>query len=357
MTVLAQSAGTYGRIAPGKPIKLVVWDLDNTLWDGVLLEGEPPPLFPDSKRIIVGLDQLGILQSIASRNDCVVATDHLRHLEIVQYFLAPRIDWCAKSQSVASIAEALNLGLDSVLFVDDQVFEREEVRAAHPQVRTLSASESRCLLGDPQIRPAVLTEDAPLRRSRYLEEEARVRGEREFTGPPEQFLSSLNLQLTIDRATTSDLDRVEELIARTNQLNSTGALYSRDDLQSFMTSASYTLLVASLRDRFGDYGKIGVALLETAADIWTVKLFLVSCRVLSRGIGPVLLGCLLRHARGAGARLQVQFRDTGRNRPMRVALMMSGFTGKLLHDGLVHLTHEGGAPPPLPAHFELISNW
>jgi FkbH-like protein len=356
MTVLARSAGSAGRIAAGKPIKLVIWDLDDTLWDGVLLEGDRPALFPHLKRVIVGLDELGILQSIASRNDCAVACGHLRDLDILQYFLAPRIDWSAKSQSVATIVETLNIGLDCVLFIDDQGFEREEVCCAHPQVRTLSASEARYLLDDPQIMPAVVTDDAPLRRVRYLEAEVRARSEREFTGPAEQFLRSLNLELTVDRATASDLDRTEELIARTNQLNSTGVLYSRDELQCFLASSRHTLLVASLRDRFGDYGRVGIVLLEAADDIWTVKLLLVSCRVLSRGIGPILLSCMLHHARGAKAQLRVEFRETGRNRPMRVALMMTGFTEKALHGGAIHLYHDGTAIPALPPHLLVRSH-
>ncbi len=343
-------------VPPGKPVKLVVWDLDHTLWDGVLLENDEPRLIPGVLPVIVGLDRLGILQSIASRNDAQAATAHLQRLGIHEYFLATRIDWSAKSQNVAAIAQALDIALDSVLFVDDQEFELEEVRFSNPQVRTVNAVHAARLLDEPAVRPAILTEDAPRRRLRYLEEEGRTRSEREFGGTPEEFMLSLNLQLAVTKASTADLDRVEELIARTNQLNSTGVTYSRGELLAFLDSPGHVLLVAELADRFGDYGKIAVVVLESSAELWTVKLVLVSCRVLSRGIGPVLLSYLSHRARAAGVGLRVEFRDTGRNRPMRVALMMAGFNRTEPGDDAVYL-HADGPATPLPAHLNIRSAW
>lgn len=357
MAELMQIGAQEVRVAPGKPVKLVVWDLDHTLWDGVLLEQACPPLNKHLLRVVVGLDELGVLQSIASRNDFEAAAAHLRRCGILEYFLAPRIGWSAKSHSVAAIAETLNLGLDSVLFVDDQDFELEEVRCAHPQVRTMQADHACGLLDDVLIRPEILTQEAPRRRLMYLQDAARNRSEQDFSGPPEVFLGSLGLELTLGRACPADLERAAELVTRTNQLNSTGIVYSKAELQAFLDSPAHTLLVARLTDRFGDYGAIGIALLEAAADIWTLKLILVSCRVLSRGIGPILLRCLLQRAEAEQVVLRVDFRDTGRNRPMQMALMMTGFTQRRGSAEDTHLYHDRQASTVLPPYLKLRSNW
>ena len=344
-------------IAPGKPVKLVVWDLDHTLWDGVLLEDKDPKLFAQLRSILVAIDRLGILQSIASRNDFEAASTHLRRLGILEYFLAPRIGWSAKSESVAAIAQTLNIGLDSVLFVDDQDFELEEVRFVHPQVRALKAQHAPQLLNDPSIQSTIVTDDTVHRRIRYIEDEARTRSETQFNGPPEEFLNSLNLELTVGRACEGDLDRAEELVVRTNQLNSTGIEYSKSELQAFIESPDHTLLIASLRDRFGGYGKIGIALLEARGDTWTLKLILVSCRVLSRGIGAILLSYLAQRARAVQVSLQVEFRDTGKNRPMKVALMMTGFTRIQTVGETAQLYRCGNSSLSLPSYLEVHSDW
>jgi len=357
MTELVRVGAAPTRVAAGKPIKLVVWDLDHTLWDAVLLEDERPAPNEQLLQVVRGLDELGVLQSIASRNDFDAATAHLQRCGILEYFLQPRIGWSAKSHSVAAIAAALDLGLDSVLFVDDQDFELEEVRSAHPQVRTMKAIHAHALLDDLLVKPAVLTQDARRRRLMYLEDAARTSSEQEFAGPPEDFLNSLDLRLTIGRACEPDLDRAAELVTRTNQLNSTGNIYSREELRVFLDSPAHTLLIAGLSDRFGDYGQIGMALLETLGQTWTLELILVSCRVLSRGIGPILLRCLLQRATLEKVSLRVKFRDTGRNRPMKIALMMAGFRPAPGGGEPAYLYHDPEVSPALPDYLTVTSSW
>ena len=112
------------------PVKCVVWDLDNTLWRGVLLEG-PVTLRPEIPTVIKTLDQRGILHSIASPNDHDVALAQVERFGLSEYFLFPQINWQTKSTSLATIADALNIGIDSLALIDDQAFEREEVRHVH----------------------------------------------------------------------------------------------------------------------------------------------------------------------------------------------------------------------------------
>ncbi len=344
-------------LRPGKRVKLVVWDLDNTIWDGILLEDRLLVLRPGVADIIRGLDDLGVLQSIASRNDHAAAMARLEQLGLSEYFLSPEISWSAKSAGIGAIASALNLSLDTVLFIDDQPFELEEVVHTHAEVRTLNAEDISNLLSDPHIRPAVVTDDGKLRRVLYLQDQARQKGEDEFVGPPEEFTASLNMTMHIERATRQDLDRVEEMTLRTNQLNSTGYIFSRDELDLLIESKSHALLIVKLQDRFGDYGKIGLVLIELGADGWNIKLLIVSCRVLSRGIGPILLNYVAARASDMAVPLRVEFRDTGKNRPMKIALMMAGFQSAGGQDGASVFIKNERAAASCPAYIQLVSSW
>ena len=312
--------------AADKPIKCVVWDLDNTIWDGVLLE-EEVSLKADAVDTIKSLDHRGILQSIASRNDRELAMATLSDHGLEAYFLVPQINWGVKSASVKRVAESLNLGLDSFAFIDDDAFERAEVGQAHPSVLCLDgAGPLKPLLDRPRFTPRFLTEDAARRRLMYREDFARQAAEEVFTGPAEDFLASLDMELTIAPAVETDLRRAEELTERTNQLNSTGHTYSYDELASLSRSPDHLLLVADLSDKFGSYGRIGLSLVECRPDRWTLKLLIASCRVMSRGVGGVLLHDVMRRAKAAGASFFAEFRDTGRNRVMNVTYRFAGFS-------------------------------
>ena len=108
--------------AATRTIKVVVWDLDNTLWDGVLLEGDTVRLRPGAAEALATLDSRGILLSIASKNDPDAALDRLRELGVSDYFIYPQIGWSAKSAGVAAIAQSINVGLDAIAFIDDDPF-------------------------------------------------------------------------------------------------------------------------------------------------------------------------------------------------------------------------------------------
>ncbi|XXX76162.1 HAD-IIIC family phosphatase [Sorangium sp. So ce134] len=306
-------------------VKCVVWDLDNTLWDGVLLEDASVSLRRPVVNVIKALDARGILHSIASKNDHDTAMAKLEELGIAEYFLHPQINWSAKSASIEAIARSLNIGLDAIAFVDDQPFELDEVRFTLPAMRCINALEVEGMPSMPEMNPRFVTEDSRLRRKMYRADIERKRVEDTHQGTSEEFLASLGMRFCIAPARADDLRRAEELTLRTNQLNTTGDTYSYDELDRFRRSPDHDLLIASLDDKYGTYGKIGLALIERRPEVWTIKLLLMSCRVMSRGVGTVLLNHILRRAKGAGVRLRAEFVATDRNRMMYVTYKFAGF--------------------------------
>ncbi|WP_030174257.1 HAD-IIIC family phosphatase [Spirillospora albida] len=336
-----------------KPVKCVVWDLDDTVWSGILLEDHRVEPRPEVLAAVRRLDERGILQSVASRNDHDTAMARLRELELADYLLHPQINWNPKSNSIAAIARSLNIGVDALAFVDDQEFERDEVAFAHPGVLCADVADLDRLLDDPRLNPSHVTEESRSRRLKYLADNRREQDERSFAGTREEFLATLGMVFTIAPAGEADLRRAEELTVRTNQLNSTGVTYSLDELRRFAESPDHLLLVADLEDRYGSYGKIGLALVERGP-VWTVKLLLMSCRVMSRGVGTVLLNHLMRLARADGARLRAEFRPTDRNRVMRVTYGFAGFREiETREDGTVILESDLETIQPVPAHLTL----
>ncbi|UMR29542.1 HAD-IIIC family phosphatase [Massilia sp. MB5] len=337
-----------------RAIKVVVWDLDHTIWHGVLLEDGEVHLRAGILEVIQELDRRGILQSVASKNDPATALAKLAELGIADYFLYPQISWSVKSEAVRTIAASINVGLDTLAFIDDQAFEREEVAFSHPQVLCLDISAIPRLLERPEFMPRFVTADSKNRRLMYLTDIRRNAVEQEFTGPKEEFLAGLGLHMTLNRAAEGDLQRAEELTKRTHQLNTTGYTYSYDELKEFMASPRHDLLIASLEDKYGTYGKIGLCLIERGAQHWTLKLLLMSCRVMSRGVGTVMMSHIIRRAHQAGVSLRAEFIRTEKNRMMYITYRFGNFQVIEEDGAAVLLQHDCRAAPDYPDYITVI---
>jgi FkbH-like protein len=330
-------------------IKCVVWDLDHTLWDGVLLESTTlPDLRPGVREVIEELDRRGILQSLASKNEPEPALAALAAHGLDHFFLHPQIGWNAKSQSISTIVERLNIGIDTFAFVDDQAFERDEVASVHPSVRIFNEDAAARLTQLDDFMPLHVTADSKNRREMYQKEALRSQAEEEFKGPQDAFLRTLGLSLKLKPAREEDLYRAEELTIRTNQLNTTGVTYSVEQLRELIASEHHQVIVAELDDKYGSYGAIGLLLLTEQTGTWCVDLFLMSCRVMSRGVGGVILTALRTTCRNRQLRLAAQFKHTDRNRIMFITYRFAGFQeeGDLLVNNLEGI-------PPLPDYMRL----
>jgi FkbH-like protein len=189
----------------------------------------------------------------------------------------------------------------------------------------------------------------------YQGQLAREELERDFVGTNHDFLASLEMSFTIETARRDDLQRAEELTVRTNQLNSTGRTYSYDELDALRESPDHLVLVASLTDKFGSYGKIGLALVERGDPVWQLHMMLMSCRVMSRGVGMVLLNHIMTLAKQAGATMQADFVETGRNRMMQITYAFAGFR-EISRDGartVLAADLSASQPPPPYVRLEI----
>ena len=318
--------GTAEDTGPARKAKCLVWDLDETLWSGTLAEDgiEGLRLDETARRAIIELDRRGILHSIASKNDPALAMRALRHFRLDDYFLCPQISWGPKSEAMTAIAAALNIGLDSLVFIDDQPFERAEAADAHPRLRTLPASEIAALVDHPWF-DVPETEEGRHRRQMYRAEQHRRAALATDRRDIVSFLRRCEIEIDVATLSAATLPRAFELVQRTNQLNTSGNRLSRSDLQRIARRDGGSIgLLVHCRDRFGDYGIIAFAHID--ADAATVRDFCMSCRVQNKKVENAIFEMLRRHfARAGGERLRIPCRKTSRNEPIRASLRAMGF--------------------------------
>jgi FkbH-like protein len=312
-----------------KMAKVVVWDLDHTVWDGILLEDGAAgvTIRKGVREAMAALDARGILQSVASKNNSDEAVAALAHHGLTDLMLAPQIGWGPKSASLTRLAQILNLGLDSFVFIDDQPFERGEVSEAHPQVTVLPETIVDTLLDRPQFDVPV-TPESQGRRALYAVEAQRVLAASDAGSDYDTFLRSCNLELMIERLTRNDSERVFELSQRTNQLNVAATRYTRDEVAALVSGAhgkqGWTM---RCKDRFGDYGLIGFALFDPAKG--ELLDFFMSCRVQRKRVEAAFFAWMAEQMSASGVTtITVRYRKAARNGPAVEMFEALGFTLK-----------------------------
>lgn len=305
-------------------VKCLVWDLDNTLWKGTLLEGDRVALRPDIPIILEELNHRGVLNSIASRNDPDLALSKLRELGVDKYFIFPHINFDPKPDNLRSIARELNLGIDSLAFIDDSPFEREGVAFSFPSMLVLEVERYTEILDMPAFNPPARTAEAKDRLDIYRTEEKRKQAEGEFEGTRLDFLMSCHMQLLLRRAVAADIPRIVELAYRTHQFNATGIHYTADDVAALMASPNARIYLAGLSDRFGSYGTVA-AMIITLDRSAIIESLMISCRVSGRGVSAALLILAMKVAGQTSSKtLTVHYRPTARNRQLGIFYTMLG---------------------------------
>jgi FkbH-like protein len=308
-----------------KNVKCVVFDLDNTLWNGVLIEGDDVAVSSEMIALLKQLDDRGVLLSIASKNDHDSAWKKLEALGLSEYFLYPQINWNPKSQSVKTIAHRLNIGIDAMAFVDDNPFELDEVARISPEVVCVNSAKIASLFSDPRFQGSS-TPDARRRRQLYRESAARELAQESFGSDYSSFLESCQIVLEISSYSPEQAERVAELVQRTNQLNFSGHKHTRPELEELLTNPLLDKFVLKCSDQYGSYGTVGFCLVEHASDTICVRDFMLSCRVQGKLIEKAFFHHLLeQHNPHAATKLWVNFRSTQRNQPAQQVLQSLGF--------------------------------
>jgi FkbH-like protein len=325
---------TPPRTAPATPpitaganqVKCVIWDLDNTLWDGILIENGLSGILLRRPvvDVIKELDRRGILQSVASKNNQEDVLNVLHHFGVKEYFLYPQINWEPKSRSVARIAKSLNIGLDSIAFIDDQAFEREEVHSSLSDVVVLDAAEFSRLPDMVECQLSV-TEESRRRRQMYREQEQREEAFKANKGGGHfEFLRSCQMEVNIGSLDETNLERVYELAQRTNQMNFSGNRYHLEELKEMIHKPAIRTLVISCRDRFGDYGIVGFALVDLDTQVLFDLMF--SCRVQGKRVEHAVLSYLLHeYVVEQGADFYARYRPTSKNANSGIVFQEVGF--------------------------------
>ena len=329
-----------------KKIKCVVWDLDNTLWDGVLLEdgAHNVKLKSEIAQIIRTLDGRGILHSIVSKNNHDDAMQVLKQFEIAEYFLCPQISWQPKSEGIAAIARQLNIGRESLLFIDDSPFELEEVRTVYPEVRGLDALKYRDLREMAECQGPV-TAESQERRKMYQVEAKREVMAQGFGTDYLAFLRYCQIRLMIQPMTEENLERVHELTQRTNQMNFSGNRYNRDTLKRILATPHFETYVLSCEDRFGSYGIAGFGIVDSREPRMTDLMF--SCRIQSKRIEHAFLGHIIqKYISQKGKDFLANYRKTPRNAPAGKVFTDLGMDEVGAADGITSLVFPAGRRMP-----------
>lgn len=310
-----------------KKIKCVIWDLDHTLWDGILVEsGEATLQLKDGVRtMLTELDRRGILLSIASKNSEDDARKMLQALGVWELFLSPRINWQPKSESIKQIAEKLNLGLDSFAFIDDMPFERDEVARALPTVTVVPAEQCLTLLGRPEFAGDNSAEGAS-RRHMYQTEMKRESARTDSSLGYDDFLATCGIRVHIKRPGDQDLPRLQDIVQRTNQLNISSHRYNLEEMRALIHSGSNQCFIISCADNYGDYGQVGFINFKVLESGLLIEDCMFSCRIQGKRIDEAVLAHLInRLLKPDTQTLRARFIPTKRNAPAAEMLAKLGF--------------------------------
>jgi FkbH-like protein len=309
------TTGKTGKARADGKVKCIVWDLDNTLWEGVLIEDgtDRLRLKPGVAAIIGQLDQRGILHSIASKNNSEDALQALKKFQLEQYFLCPQISWKPKSEGIQAIAQQLNIGRDSLLFIDDSEFELGEVKSVCPDVRVLNADQY-LTLADRDDCQVPVTAESRERRKLYQVEASRQTVAESFSHDYMAFLRHCEIRLTVRPMSEENLERVHELTQRTNQMNFSGNRYDREVLRRLLSNPGVDTFVLSCEDRFGSYGVVGFSIVDRREPRMTDLMF--SCRIQSKRVEHAFLSAVMqRYIAETGKDFYANYRKTPRNAP------------------------------------------
>lgn len=302
---------------PARKIKCVAWDLDNTIWEGVIGDVGPNGIVvkQDSISLIKKLDEMGVIQTIVSKNNFDIAWQKVESLGISEYFIYPAINWGRKSQSMMAVAKELNVNIDTFALIDDSVFERNEVKAALPQTRQYDVTEINQLLTYPEFDIPV-TEESMKRRQSYVTEAKRKNILSSWAGDYDAFLKECELKMQVFKPTTDeDIARCAELLQRSNQYNISRNRHDAQYIADTVKSEVFQPLAYIVSDKYGNYGIVGFCCFEKTENGWKLVDFVMSCRVAQKKIERALFN-YFTSTMAVDEVLSIRVEKTDRNMPL-----------------------------------------
>jgi FkbH-like protein len=321
----------------GRSKKIVILDLDNTMWGGIVgeigweklrLGGHDPvgEAFVDFQKALKRLMNRGVILALVSKNEESVALEAIdQNPEMIlrrHDFVGWRINWRDKAQNIVELLSELNLGLESAVFLDDSPFERNRVRDALPQVLvpdlppdplhySLFLSRLRCF-----DNPFVSSEDRS-RTKMYVADRGRTELKNEIASLKE-WLAKLELGIAVEPLSDENLERAAQLFNKTNQMNLSTRRLSATELFSWAQREGHTLWTFRVWDRFGDYGLCGISSLVRNSATGQIVDFLLSCRVMGRGVEDAMLAAVMQHAKDVGCgSVCAEYIPSAKNQPCR----------------------------------------
>jgi len=329
----------------GMSKKCIVLDLDNTLWGGIVGEdgfngiklGPEPPsnAYMEFQKFLLALYQRGIILAINSKNnyeDAIrVIKDHPYMILREDHFASFRINWDDKISNMKEIANELNIGLDSIVFLDDDPVNREFMKINLPQVLTVdlpqdSSQYAETIKNMNDFSVLNITQEDKQRGKMYTDQ--RKRSDLEKSVPDlESFLKQLDLKISIKSANEFTIPRISQLTLKTNQFNLTTKRYQEADIKKFSEDQNYMVGCAQVEDKFGDNGITGIFIVRKEnPKEWFIDTFLLSCRIMGREVEKGILGYILNKAKKSGVeRIKAQFIPSTKNKPIENFLPSCGF--------------------------------
>ena len=336
----------------GKNKKCLVLDLDNTLWGGIIGDdgmehieiGHETPTaeaYTAFQEYVLKLKERGVILAVCSKNEEDIAKSGFNHPDSVLHvedFVSFHANWKPKNINLRTIAEEINIGTDSLVFIDDNPAERQLVRDTMPEVAVPEVdpvdvfSYIRAIEGAGFFEPVTISEDDRKRNESYRENIQR-RSLEESMKTYDDFLQSLEMEAEIDDFRSVYYDRIAQLTNKSNQFNLTTRRYTRADIEQMANDQHYITLYGRLRDKFGDNGLISVVIGEKIDDSLHIRLWLMSCRVLKRGMEQMMLDALAARAAADGCKELIgYYYKTAKNKMVSDLYAVFGFE-KIMQSG------------------------
>ena len=352
--------------------KCVVLDADNTLWGGIIGEdgidgiqiGDefPGSAFRDFQKLLLSWRQQGVFLALASKNNEADVWEVFdKHSGMVlkrEHLSAWQIGWLPKAEGIPAIAKSLNIGTDSLVFIDDNPMEIGYMREARPEVTSILVPSEPAEIVAAMQALTLFDQLEVTDEDRKRADMMRAERDREVLGTQishSDFLRALDLKIDLFRAKTEDLGRITQLINKTNQYNLTTIRRTLDEVRALAASDAWRLYAFRVTDKFGEYGLVGVIIAQVSDDrrCWTLDSVMMSCRVLGRGVEAALIGGLADDARAEGA---VEFVGlyipTAKNAICKSFLPDQGFTQTGEQEWHLALSDA----PAIPAHVTRVGS-